>query len=85
MECSGRLKCDPTVFSARLCRMSDGWPERVKERWILNHLRVMKQKREKQKSVCMSCTIRLYELSCTFHWLCYLYSFTSQLALIAYI
>ena len=28
MECSGRLKCAPTGFSARLCRMSDRWPLR---------------------------------------------------------
>ena len=28
MECSGRLKCAPTGFSAQLCRMSDRWPLR---------------------------------------------------------
>ena len=28
MECSGRLKCTPTGFSARLCQMSDRWPLR---------------------------------------------------------
>ena len=28
MECSGRLKCAPTGFSAQLCQMSDRWPLR---------------------------------------------------------